>query len=76
MCLRKIINKNHDERNYIFSPSLASSSYENQSVTWMTENINFVPKEIIPPSILHARSIENFWGDLTQKIYENGWEAK
>jgi hypothetical protein len=42
----------------------------------MSENINFVPKEINPPSISQARPIEYFRGDLIQKVYENSWETK
>ena len=42
----------------------------------MNENINYVQKEINPPNIPQARPIENFWGCLVQKVYENGWEAK
>ena len=42
----------------------------------MNENINYVQKEINLPNIPQARPIENFWGCLVQKVYENGWEAK
>ena len=42
----------------------------------MDENVNFVPKEINPPNVSQARPIENFWGCLAQKVYEEGWEAK
>ena len=41
----------------------------------MDENGNIVPKEINPPNVPQARPIENFWGCLTQKVYEGGWEA-
>jgi hypothetical protein len=79
-CLKKrllpFINNKHYDGNYIFWPDLASSHYANQCVAWMSENISFVQKEINPPSIPQARPIENFWGDLTQKVYKNGWEAK
>ena len=42
----------------------------------MNENINYIQKVINPPNIPQARSIENFWGCLVQKVYENGCEAK
>ena len=51
----------------IFS-DLAGCHYYKQTVAWMDENVNFVPKNINP--------IENFWGCLAQKVYEGGWEAK
>ena len=41
----------------------------------MDENGNFVPKEINLPNVPQTRPIENFWGCLTQKVYEGGWEA-
>ena len=42
----------------------------------MDENVKFVPKDINPPNVPQARPIENFWGCLSQKVYEGGWEAK
>ena len=42
----------------------------------MTENVNFVPKEMNPPNVPQARPIESFWGCLGTKVYEGGWEAK
>ena len=38
--------------------------------------MNFVSKEINLPNVPQARPIENFWGCLVQKLYEDGWEAK
>ena len=29
-----------------------------------------------PPNVPKARPIEDFWGCLTQKVYEGGWEAE
>ena len=42
----------------------------------MTENVNFVDKEIKPPYVSQASPIESFWGKLDQKVYDNVWEAK
>ena len=44
----------------------------------MDKNVNLVPKEINPPNVSQARPlrIENFWGCLAQKVYEEDWEAK
>ena len=39
----------------------------------MSKNFNFVRK---PPNVPQARPIESFWGDLAQKGYTGGWEAK
>ena len=41
----------------------------------MDQNVNYVLKPLNPPNVLQARPIENFWGWLTQKVYEEGWEA-
>ena len=42
----------------------------------MGENFNFVPKEINPLNIPHARPIKNLWACLAQKVYEGGWGTK
>ena len=42
----------------------------------MEENINYVDKSLNPPNVPQARPIENFWGDLAQKVYNGGWYAK
>ncbi len=42
----------------------------------MDEYIEYVAKEDNPPNVPQARPIENFWGCLSQKVYEGGWEAK
>jgi len=80
LCLRKrlvpFINKFHSDGNYIFWPDLATSHYSNANIKWMEENINYVDKSLNPPNVPQARPIENFWGDLAQKVYDNGWEAK
>ena len=44
-------------------------------VAWLYQNVNYVPKPFNPPNVSQARPIENFWGWLTQKVYEGGWEA-
>ncbi len=35
-----------------------------------------MPKDINQSNVPKARPIENFWGCLTQKLYEGGWEAE
>ena len=41
---------------------LAGFHYSKQTVAWMDENVNVVPKYISPPNVPQARPIENFWG--------------
>ena len=73
--LLPFLHKHHPDYNYIFWPDLASAHYAKATVSWMSEFINFVPKELNPPNVPQARPIENFWACLVQKVYEGGWEA-
>ena len=41
---------------------------EEKTVSWMNENIKFVPKNINPHNVPQERSIENLWGCLAQKV--------
>ena len=70
------IHKYHNDENYIFLPDLASAHYSNETVSWINENVKFLPNNINPPNFPQARPIENLWGCLAQKVYEGGWEAK
>ena len=78
-CLEKrllpFIKKHHSDANYIFWPDLAPAHKAKDTVKWMSENINFVRVEDNPPNVPQARPIEDFWGCLSQKVYEGGWEA-
>ena len=73
-CFKKrllpFIHDKHSNGNYLFWPDLATSHYAKDCLTWMSENINFVPKDMNPPNVPQARPIENFWGDLSQRVYE------
>ena len=42
----------------------------------MSQNINFVAKDMNPANIPQARPIENFWGNLAQRVYNNAWQAQ
>ena len=79
-CLQKrllpFIQKHHQDNNYVFWPDLATSHYAKSCVDWMSKNIVFVPKSMNPPNVPQARPIENFWGDLAQKVYNDGWQAQ
>jgi hypothetical protein len=79
-CLKRrllpFINCHHRDSNFIFWPDLASAHYSGVAIEWMSENLNFVGKEINPPNVPQARPIESFWGDLANKVYSGDWEAK
>jgi hypothetical protein len=79
-CLKErlipFINEHHRDGKYIFWPDLASSHYAKSVVSWMDQNINYVAKDINPPNVPQARPIETFWAQLSQMVYEDGWQAK
>ena len=55
----------------IFWPDLATSHYSNKSQEHMKSlGLNFVPKSQNPPACPQIRPVENFFGDLKQKVYE------
>jgi hypothetical protein len=41
----------------------------------MKENLPFSNNTTNPLNVPQARPIENFWGILAQKVYEEGWKA-
>ena len=49
--------------------------YAKSCVTWMSQNINFVAKDMNPANVHQAHPIENFCGDLAQR-YNNAWQAQ
>ena len=60
-CLEKrlllFICEHHTDSNYIFWPDLAGCHYSKQTVAWMDENVNFVPKRLNPQNVLQARPV-------------------
>ncbi|CAH1113064.1 unnamed protein product [Psylliodes chrysocephalus] len=75
--LRNSIHTHHPNDEVIFWPDLASCHYARRTTDWLTaQNINFVPKRDNPPNVPQARPIEEFWALLSQKVYDNGWEAQ
>lgn len=79
-CLPKLlefINLHHQNDDIMFWPDLASCHYARETRQWLeAHNIPFVPRAHNPPNLPQARPIETFWALLTQKVYENGWEAQ
>jgi len=73
--LLPFIHKYHADFDYVFWPDLASAHYSNLTSSWMDKYVNYVAKNINPPNVPQARPIENFWGCLSQKVYERGWQA-
>ena len=73
--LLKFIHKYHRDYSYVFWPDLASANYSIDCTTWMDENVNYVAKDINPPNVPQARPIENFWGSLSHKVYEEVRQA-
>ncbi len=61
--------------NYIYWPDLASARYSKATIEWMKQNVNYVAKRFNPLNVPQARPIEDFWGWLTQKVYDDGWVA-
>ena len=40
------------------------------------EKIPFVSRQNNPPTVPQARQIETVWAMLSEKVYENNWEAR
>jgi transposase len=80
-CIKKrlipFINANHSDNNYLFWPDKASAHYAKKVVNFLNEKkINFVPKYRNPTNVPQCRPIEDFFADLTQIVYANGWKAE
>ena len=78
-CLPKLlafINKHHQGDKYLFWLDLASSHYAKKAMEWLDEHkVPFVHRAANPPNVPQARSIEDFWSILADKLYNGGWEA-
>ena len=80
-CLKErlvpFIKQYYQDGKYVFWPDLASSHYAHSVQDYLRrENINYVPKLANPANVSKVRAIEDFWGILKQKVYENNWQAK
>jgi transposase len=71
------IKKNHSDGKYVFWPDLASAHYAKSVTNYLEQkNIRFVPKIENPPNAPELRPIEDYWGILKGKVYDNGYKAK
>jgi|LakMenE18May11ns_1017448.scaffolds.fasta_scaffold9790835_1 hypothetical protein len=71
------LRKHHSKGGYVFWPDLASAHYAKTVQDYLhSENVIFIPKSMNPANIPKARPIEDFWGILKQKVYENDWAAE
>ena len=84
-CLQKkllpFIKKNtKTSLNYLFWPDLARSHYAKSVTNWLQrtlpKNVELVPESSNPPNVPQARPVEAFWGELAQRVYDKGWQAK
>jgi hypothetical protein len=80
-CLVKIlipfIKKYHFKDNYIFWPDKAPAHYSKKSIEFFNNNnIPFIPKDHNPTNLPQCHPIEDFFGILSQKVYQKGWKAK
>ena len=74
--LLPFIQNTHPDDKYVFWPNKASAHYSKLIASWLNENVKYANKADNPLSVPQARQIKNFWGCLTQKVYESGFGAK
>lgn len=80
-CLSKslipFLRSHHSDKKFVFWPDLASAHYAKTVQEYLhKKKVNYVPKSINPANVPKVRPIEDFWGVLKQKVYENDWSAK
>lgn len=74
--LKKFIDKNHSDGNYIFWPDMATSHYAGSVIAAFEDlQIPFVTKSRNVPNVPQLRPIERFWRNLKRDVYSSGWEA-
>jgi transposase len=79
-CLEKrlipFLNEHHVPGSYLFWPDKASSHYARATQDFLAENnIPLVPRNVNPTNLPQCRPIEDYFGQLAQKVYEGGWSA-
>lgn len=80
-CLKNIlvpfVKQYHADNNYVFWSDKAPSHYAKDTLNYLrAQNIPFVPKNRNPTSLPQCRPIEDFFGQLSAKVYARGWKAR
>ena len=80
-CLKKrlipFLREYHLDNQYIFWPDKASAHYAKKTINFLkSQKVHFVPKYRNPTKVPQCRPIEDFFGVLSSKVYQNGWKAK
>jgi hypothetical protein len=80
-CLKKslipFLRKFHSHDRYVFWPDLASAHYARTVQDYLkSQRVPFVQRKLNPANVPKCRPIENYWGSLKRKVYENDWSAK
>ena len=75
--LKKFIDHNYSDGNYLFWPDLASCHYSKYTSDKISElNIKRLGKEKNPPNIPQLRPIEDFFASLKSRVYKEGWKPR
>lgn len=75
--LLPFIRDNHSPNSYLFWPDKASSHYAKTTQEFLTtNNVPYVQRDDNPTNLPQCRPIEDMFGQLSQEVYRNGWEAK
>ena len=74
--VQKFVKTHHSGKNVIFRPDLATAHYKGSVVKKLKElKIPTVARADNPPAAPQIRPIEQFWSQLKQAVYKDGWEA-
>lgn len=70
------VKEHYSSGGYVFWPDLATSHYASNVQKFLKkQSIPCVLKSINPANVPKARPIEDFWGDLKDKVYKGDWKA-
>jgi hypothetical protein len=80
-CLKKslipFLRKYHSHDRYVFWPDLASAHYARTVQDYLkSQRVPFVQRKLNHANVPKCRPIEDYWGILKRKVYENDWSAK
>ena len=73
--LDKFIEENHNKKDVVFWPDLASAHYAKGVEELKKRNISTVPRASNPPAAPQIRPVEKFWALLKNEVYKDGWHA-